>query len=91
MYRPYWSETTEKNFNAFMKAAFQTYVGAGKPAMINAKPSEKIAAYGVDKLQWDPNWNDYFTKIIDLEIEAKYYALVSSLLADTVSGSIRKL
>lgn len=91
MYRPYWSETTEKSFNAFMKAAFQTYVGAGKPAMINAKPSQKIAAYDVDKLQWDPNWNDYFTKIIDPEIEAKYYALVNSLLADTVSGSIRKL
>jgi hypothetical protein len=91
MYRPYWSETTEKSYNAYMNAAFTTYTGAGLPAQINAEPREKIAAYKVDKLQWDAAWDVYFTERVDPEIATKYYALVSSLLADTVSARIRKL
>lgn len=91
MYRPYWSDTTEKNYIDYMNAAFTTYTGVGLPAKINATPSEKIAAYTVDKLQWDAAWDVYFAEKKDPEISTKYYALVSSLLADTVSANIRKL
>lgn len=91
MYRPYWSEATEKRYSAYMKAAFLTYTGAGLPAKINASRFEKVAAYAVDKLAWDATWDAYFTEKTDPEISSKYYALVSSLLADTVNAGIRKL
>ncbi|BAM88750.1 hypothetical protein S58_27440 [Bradyrhizobium oligotrophicum S58] len=91
MYRPYWSDMTEQRYNEYMKAAFLTYVGAGMPAKINAFKSEKVAAYDVDKLKWDPTWDTYFTEQADSEIATKYYALVSSLLADTVKADLRKL
>jgi hypothetical protein len=91
MYRPYWSEVTERRYHEYMNAAFRTYTGAGMPAKINAFKSEKVAAYEVDKLKWDVTWDGYFTEKSDPEIATKYYALVSSLLADTVSATIRKL
>jgi hypothetical protein len=91
IYRPYWSEATEKRYNEYMKAAFLTYTGAGLPAKINASKTEKVAAYEVDKLKWEPAWDEYFTEKVDPEISSKYYALVSSLLADTVNAGIRKL
>ena len=91
MYRPYWSDSTEKRYNEFMKAAFLTYTGAGLPAKINASRAQKVAAYEVDKLKWDAAWNQYFTENSDPDIGTKYYALVSSLLADTVNAGIRKL
>jgi hypothetical protein len=91
MYRPYWSEATEKRYNEYMKAAFLTYTGAGMPAKINASRLEKVAAYTVDKLVWDATWDAYFTEKTDPDISTKYYALVSSLLADTVNAGIRKL
>jgi hypothetical protein len=90
MYRPYWSETTEQKYNDYMKAAFTTYTGAGMPAKINAYNAQKVAAYNVDKLQWDAAWDAYFTEKSDPNIEAKYNALVGSLLADIVSAVIRK-
>lgn len=91
MYRPYWSAETEKRYNEYMSAAFQTYNGAGLSAKINASRSQKIAAYDVDKLKWDPTWNNYFTENSDPGIAEKYYALISSILADTVNSGIRKL
>jgi hypothetical protein len=91
MYRPYWSESTEKKYNEFMNAAFLTYTGAGLPAMINTSRSEKVAAYEVDRIKWEAAWNEYFTEKSDPEISSKYYSLVSNLLADTVNASIRKL
>jgi hypothetical protein len=91
VYRPYWSEVTESRYNEFMRAAFSTYNGAGLPAKINASRSQKVAAYEVDKLKWDSTWDEYFTEKIDPDISNKYYALVSSLLADTVNARIRKV
>lgn len=91
MYRPYWSDSTEKRYNEYIKAAFLTYTGAGLPAKINASRTQKVAAYEVDKLKWDAAWNQYFTENSDPDIGTKYYALVSSLLADTVNAGIRKL
>lgn len=91
MYLPYWSAATENRYNEYMKAAFLTYNGAGLPAKIKASPSEKVAAYAVDKLKWDSAWNEYFAGNPDPEIAAKYYALVSSMLRDTVNVDIRKL
>lgn len=91
MYRPYWSEATEEKYNDYMKAAFETYIGAGLPAKINASKSEKVAAYEAQKLKWDPSWDAYFTEARDPQIGTKYYALVSLLLADTVNAEIRKL
>jgi hypothetical protein len=91
MYRPYWSEITEKRYNEYMNAAFLTYTGAGMPAKINAFKSQKQAAYDVDKLKWDATWDSYFAERSDPEIAKKYYALVSSLLADTVNAGIRNL
>jgi hypothetical protein len=74
-----------------MNAAFLTYTGAGMPAKINAFKSQKQAAYDVDKLKWDATWDSYFAERSDPEIAKKYYALVSSLLADTVNAGIRNL
>jgi hypothetical protein len=89
MYRPYWSRDTESNYQIFMRAAFQTYNGAGMPAKINASKSEKEAACDISKVKWNPKWDEYFTENKDPEISKKYYALVSSLLADTVRAEIR--
>lgn len=91
MYRPYWSKETEQLYVKYMNAAFLTYNGVGLPAKINASKAEKVSAYKVDKLTWDPQWDEYFTAQIDPDISTKYYALVSSLLADTVNAEIRKL
>jgi len=91
MYKPYWSETSEKLYNEFMRAAFLTYTGVGLPAKINSTKDEKVAAYDMDKLKWDSTWDVYFTGNVDAEISTKYYALVSSLLSDTVNTSIRRL
>ena len=91
MYRPYWSEVTETRYNDFMRAAFSTYNGAGMPARINALRLEKVTAYELDRLKWNSTWDEYFTEHRDPDIATKYYALVSSLLADTVSAEIRKL
>jgi len=91
MYRPYWSSETESRYNEFMKSAFQTYNGAGLPAKVRGRRDQKLAAYEVDKLVWQPEWDSYFTEEVDSEITVKYYALVSSILADTVSSTIRKL
>ena len=74
-----------------MEASFQTYNGAGLPAKINARKVEKVAAYQVDGLRWDSSWDQYFTETVDAHISSKYYALVSSLLADSVKPSIRKI
>lgn len=91
VYRPYWSETTEQRYNDYMKAAFTTYNGVGLPARINASKGEKIAAYEQDGLKWDAKWDPYFTERVDPFIERKYYSLVSSILADTVNATVRKL
>ncbi|MGB8420863.1 hypothetical protein [Paraburkholderia sp.] len=88
-YGPYWSAKTEKNYDAFMSAAFQTYNGAGLPAKIRTSRDQKIAAYNVDHLTWDNAWDAYFTGAADSEISDKYNDLVSSLLADTVSSGVR--
>jgi hypothetical protein len=90
-YRPYWSQRTEDGYNEFMKAAFQTYTGAGKPAKIRASRQEKIAAYQFDKRPWRPAWNAYFTEETDPAVSTKYYRLVSAMLEDTVTPGIRKL
>lgn len=89
MYRPYWSDDTEHKYNNYMKACFQTYNGAGLPATINASKAEKVAAYQHDGLRWENSWNGYFTESVDPNVSTKYYALVSSLLADTVSPNLR--
>jgi len=98
MYLPYWSEETEKRYHEYMKAAFHTYNGAGLPAKINtsrsqkvAARSEKVTAYDVAKQEWNVTWNGYFTEKKDPEIATKYYALVSSLLKDTVNSEIHKV
>lgn len=88
-YRPYWSAKTEKSYDAFMSAAFQTYNGAGLPAKIKTSSEQKIAAYNVDHLAWNNSWDAYFTGTADPEISNKYNDLVSSLLADTVSSGVR--
>lgn len=90
MYRPYWSKGTERNYDQFMTAAFRTYTGAGLPAQINASKSQKVSAYKVDKLKWEPGWDAYFTENIDRNVSTKYNDLVSSLLTDTVNADIRK-
>ncbi|MFO0700714.1 MAG: hypothetical protein U0236_15950 [Nitrospira sp.] len=90
-YRPYWSAETENNYNEFMSAAFQTYTGSGQPAKIRASRLEKVAASKVDKLSWDPVWDDYFTEEMDHEVSSKYYKLVSAMLNDTVTPGIRKV
>jgi hypothetical protein len=91
VYRPYWSEATEQRYNDYMKAAFTTYNGVGLPARINASKIEKMAAYEQDGLKWDTKWDPYFTEQVDTSIERKYYSLVSSVLADTVNATVRKL
>jgi hypothetical protein len=91
MYRPYWSDKTEQRYNDYMKAAFHTYNGAGLPAKINTLKFEKVEAYKNDGLVWNSSWDQYFTEQQDADISSKYYALVSSLLADTVNPDIRKL
>jgi hypothetical protein len=91
MYRPYWSDATEKLYREYMSAAFLTYNGAGMPAKVKTSKSQKTAAYRVDKLKWDATWDAYFTEKSDPEIATKYYALVSSILLDTVNANFRKL
>ena len=91
MYRPYWSKETEGHYNEYMSSVFTTYTGAGLSAQINASKSQKLAAYEVDKLNWDSSWDRYFTGKTDPDISAKYYALVSSMLADTVSTDVRRV
>jgi hypothetical protein len=88
MYRPYWSETTERRYNEYMGAAFTTYTGSGMPAKIDALKAEKVAAYDIEKLKWDTAWDAFFTERADPDIASKYYALVSSLLADTDTGGV---
>jgi hypothetical protein len=89
MYLPYWSEKTEKLYTEYMMAAFQTYNGAGLPAKIKSYKDQKVAAYGVSKLSWDASWDSYFLEKVDNDISSKYYSLVESFLADTVSAGIR--
>jgi len=91
MYRPYWSAETEQRYSDYMGAAFRTYNGAGLPAKLNASKTEKVAAYQVDHVAWDPAWDRYFTEEPDPAIGSKYYSLVSSLLADTVNAGVRRL
>lgn len=91
IYRPYWSEATEHNYNVYMEAAFQTYNDVGMPAKIKTSKSEKVAAYQRGGLRWEGPWNQYFTEEEDPDISTKYYALVSSLLADTVNAAIRHI
>ena len=90
-YRPYWSKETEKNYDEFMKAAFQTYTGSGKPAKIRSLRAEKVAAHKFDNVKWEAAWNDYFTEERDPDISSRYYTLVSSMLGDTVTPGIRKV
>lgn len=90
IYHPYWSAGTQEKYSTFMESVFQTYSGVGLPAQINGSPIEKIAAYENDQLKWDPAWNRYFTGNTDLNVSEKYYALVKSLLADTVDPSVGK-
>ena len=90
-YRPYWSEETEKHYNDFMRAAFETYTGSGKPAKIRSFRGEKVAAYKVDDISWDPSWDSYFTEERVPDIASHYYKVVSSMLADTVTPRIRKI
>lgn len=91
MHQPHWSKTTEDCYNEYMRAVFLTYNGAGLSARINASKTQKVAAYEVDNLKWNSSWDMYFTGKTDPKIAAKYHALVSSLLADTVNADIRKI
>lgn len=91
IYRPYWSEATEHNYNVYMEASFQTYNGVGIPAKINSSKSEKVAAYQRGGLRWEVSWDQYFTEKEDPDISSKYYTLVGSLLADTVNVAIRHI
>jgi hypothetical protein len=91
MYLPYWSEQTERKYNEFMTTCFQTYNGAGIPAKINTSKAQKVAAYKHDGLRWDSSWDQYFTGASPSDVSSKYYDLVSSLLADTISADIRQV
>lgn len=90
MYRPYWTAETEGRYNEFMNAAFQTYNGAGIAARIRTSRAQKVSSYVIDKIKWNPEWDTYFTEESDPEIAAKYNALVSSIISDTVSASTRR-
>lgn len=87
-YLPYWSATTQRHYTDFMDAAFRTFVGVGKDAKLKATRDNKEKAFGE---KWKSAWNDHFTGKKDSTVEDKYYKLVSSLLADTVSADVRKL
>lgn len=90
-YRPYWSVNTETLYREFLGAAFATYNGSGKAAKINACKHEKVSAYRVDGLDWNPEWDSYFTETRDPRIEKRYYSLVSALLRDIVNAGVREL
>lgn len=90
MYRPYWSPSTRAHYNAFMLAVFKTYNGAGLPAKIRARRGQKAAAYEIDRIPWNAQWDMYFTEETDDKITEKYYELVNALLKDTVSPNIHQ-
>ncbi|MDF8360190.1 hypothetical protein [Achromobacter anxifer] len=87
-YRPYWSDRTERCYLDFLNAAFQTYVGEAEDARLKASKSQKAKALGPG---WQSAWDKHFTGAKDPTIEDRYYSLVSSLLADTVSVEVRTI
>ena len=91
MYAPYWTDETESKYSDFMRSTFKTYNAPGVRAKIRATKYEKVKAYQVDKIQWNEDWNKYFTEERDPNYFSKYYDLVESLLADIVSTNVRKI
>jgi hypothetical protein len=83
------SAETEEKYDDFMKAAFQTYNGAGTPAKIRTGEDQKRAAFTQQHLNWDPTWDSYFIGQPDDEVSTRYYDVVRLMTNDIVSDSIR--
>jgi hypothetical protein len=88
MYRPYWSNETQRKYDAFMKAAFEMYIGPGLDAKIKTSSAEKKAAYSAYNKQWNPAWDKMFAGEADPALTQIYYAVVSCFLNDIASAAV---
>lgn len=88
MYDSFWSKGTAQAYDAFMRAAFETFTGVGKNARLRTISAEKKAAFASDRKAWKPEWDELFTETCNSEIRVKYNALVRGFLDDITSRQL---
>jgi hypothetical protein len=88
MYDTFWSKATSDAYDAFMAAAFKTYLGVGRKPQLRTFTKEKRAAYASDGRAWKAEWDTLFAEERDPEVRRKYNVLVRGFLDDITSRQL---
>lgn len=72
-----------ESYNSFMNAAFSTYQGWGKDALLRTNSRLHYAAIDTSLIRWQSEWNSMFTEQDNrTEIKAFYFALLRHVSAE---------
>jgi hypothetical protein len=80
--RALWDGETISTYMAFMKAAFEPYVGLGTPAQIRARTTEKEKFFKNFGKQWDSSWGKKFTHEVEPSAQSIYESLIQKFIDD---------